>query len=84
MILSGKQIQKEMGAGINIEPFNEAQLNPNSYNLRLHDELLVYSKDTLDMKQPNPTEKLMIPEEGLLLEIYSTKWLRIYQSQYRR
>ncbi len=31
-------------------------------------ELLVYKNDTLDMKIPNETEKLIIPEEGLLLE----------------
>ena len=68
MILSGKEIKKEIGTGINIEPFNESQLNPNSYNLRLHEDLLVYENMELDMKKPNPTEKLVIPEEGLLLE----------------
>ncbi|KYG73020.1 MULTISPECIES: dCTP deaminase [Roseivirga] len=68
MILSGREIQREMGKGINIEPFNPSQLNPNSYNLKLHQELLTYSNTELDMKQPNPTEKLTIPEEGLLLE----------------
>ncbi len=68
MILSGKEIQREIGKGINIEPFNEAQLNPNSYNLKLHNELMVYSEPILDMKKPNPVEPLTIPEEGLLLE----------------
>ncbi|WP_339607885.1 dCTP deaminase [uncultured Roseivirga sp.] len=68
MILSGREIQREMGKGINIEPFSPSQLNPNSYNLKLHHELLTYSNNELDMKQPNPTEKLIIPEEGLLLE----------------
>jgi dCTP deaminase len=68
MILSGKQIKKELGQTIHITPFEESQLNPNSYNLRLHNELLVYSNNELDMKVPNPTEKIIIPEEGLLLE----------------
>jgi dCTP deaminase len=68
MILSGREIQREMGKGLNIEPFNQSQLNPNSYNLKLHHELLTYSNHTLDMKQPNPTDSLLIPEEGLLLE----------------
>lgn len=68
MILSGKEISREMGKGINIEPFSESQLNPNSYNLKLHDELMVYSNPVLDMKHPNPVEPLTIPEEGLLLE----------------
>jgi dCTP deaminase len=68
MILSGKEIQKQLGETIFIEPFNEKQLNPNSYNLKLHNELLVYKDLTLDMKKNNETEKLIIPEEGLLLE----------------
>lgn len=68
MILSGKEIKREMGMGINIEPYNESQLNPNSYNLKLHNELMVYSKPVLDMKTPNPVDPLTIPEEGLLLE----------------
>ena len=42
MILSGKEIQRHIGKEIVIEPFDEKRLNPNSYNLSLHDELLVY------------------------------------------
>lgn len=43
MILTGKAILEEMQKGnIIISPFNEKQLNPNSYNLKLHNELLVY------------------------------------------
>ncbi len=68
MILSGKSIQKYLGKGITIEPFSESALGPNSYNLRLHNELLVYDTPTLDMKKKNPVKKLIIPEEGLLLE----------------
>ena len=69
MILSGKEIQKRLGTDIIIEPFNEKQLNPNSYNLRLHNELLVYDDMyTLDMKKDNKTKKIIIPEDGLLLE----------------
>ncbi|NFH70620.1 dCTP deaminase [Clostridium botulinum] len=68
MILSGKEILKHIGKDIIIEPFSEERINPNSYNLTLFNELLVYKNDTLDMKIPNETEKLIIPEEGLLLE----------------
>ncbi len=68
MILSGKEIQKNIGKKIFIEPFNAAQLNPNSYNLRLHNELLVYQNYELDMKLENPVDRLVIPEDGLLLE----------------
>ncbi|ACD24204.1 dCTP deaminase [Clostridium botulinum] len=68
MILSGKEILKHIGEDIVIEPFSEERINPNSYNLTLFNELLVYKNETLDMKIPNETEKLIIPEEGLLLE----------------
>ena len=50
MILSGKEIAKNIGKDIIIEPYNEKQLTPNSYNLRLYNELLVYEEDVLDMK----------------------------------
>ena len=68
MILSGKEILKHMGKEIIITPFDEKRINPNSYNLSLADELLVYEQDELDMKKPNPTKRIVIPEEGLLLE----------------
>ena len=68
MILSGRKIKSEQGKSIIIEPFNEQQVCQNSYNLRLHSELVTYTGDTLDMKKNNPTEKRSIPPEGLLLE----------------
>ena len=68
MILSGKEILRHMGKEIIIEPFNASRINPNSYNLSLANELLVYKNDILDMKKLNPTDKITIPEEGLLLE----------------
>ena len=68
MILSGKEILKHMGKEIIITPFDEKRINPNSYNLSLADELLVYEQDELDMKKPNPNKQIVIPEEGLLLE----------------
>ena len=68
MLLSGKEIQKNLGTGLDIIPFNEKQLNPNSYNLRLADELLIYDCPVLDMKKDNPVKRLRIPQEGLLLE----------------
>lgn len=69
MILSGLAIREEIKKGeIEITPYDESRLNPNSYNLRLHDELLVYTCDVLDIKKPNPYETLVIPPEGLVLE----------------
>ena len=68
MILSGKEIHARIGYDIIIEPFNDSRLNPNSYNLSLHNELLVYANPTLDMKAPNPTKRLKIPPGGFVLE----------------
>ena len=67
MILSGREIKRHLGKEIVIEPFEEKRVNPNSYNLTLANELLVYRNSVLDMKQPNPVSKLIIPEGGLLL-----------------
>ncbi|QGY43984.1 dCTP deaminase [Maribellus comscasis] len=68
MILSGREIKRQLGKNIFIEPFNEEALNPNSYNLQLHNELLVYDKPELDMKENNPYRSIQIPENGLLLQ----------------
>ncbi|PVX51920.1 dCTP deaminase [Balneicella halophila] len=68
MILSGKEIQKRIGDDIIIEPYSPTQINPNSYNLRLANELLVYDESILDMKEKHNASKIIIPEEGLLLE----------------
>lgn len=68
MILSGKEIIKLIGKEIIIEPFDEGRVNPNSYNLSLADELLVYDSHELDMKKQNATSRIIIPKEGLLLE----------------
>ena len=68
-MLSKKRILEEMSKGnIIIDPFDESQLGPNSYNVKLHDELLVYTCDTLDMAKDNPYEIIKIPEKGLVLE----------------
>ncbi|MFN3604731.1 MAG: dCTP deaminase [Leptonema sp. (in: bacteria)] len=68
MILSGLEIKKRLGSDIIIQPFEEKYLNPNSYNLRLSNELLIYKNPILDMKILNETEKIIIPETGFLLE----------------
>lgn len=67
MILSGDEILSRLGSDITIDPFEPEQLNPNSYNLTLHDELLVYEEVVLDVKQPNRYRRMTIPAEGLIL-----------------
>lgn len=68
MILTGKEIEKRIGKDIIIEPYNSQQLNPNSYNLRLHNELMIYADDMLDAGKNNPTKPIVIPDDGFILE----------------
>lgn len=68
MILTGKEIKKRLGQDIIITPFSDDQINPNSYNLKLYDELMIYKSDILDMKSNNEIEVIKIPEEGYILE----------------
>lgn len=68
MILSGKEIERRLGENIFIEPFDPRRLNPNSYNLSLANELLVYDEPKLDMKKKNTAHRIVIPEDGLWLE----------------
>lgn len=68
MILSGREIKRRLGKDIFIDPFNIRQLGPNSYNLRLHHELMVYEDAVLDMKKKLNVRSIPISSEGLVLE----------------
>jgi dCTP deaminase len=67
MILSGDEIRRHLGDSIVIDPFDETQVNPNSVNLRLHDEMMIYEELVLDMKKPSRVRRLSIPPEGFVL-----------------
>ncbi len=58
MILTGQEIRRNLNHDIIIEPFDGRNLNPNSYNLTLHDEILIYEEIVLDMKCVNRTAGL--------------------------
>ena len=68
MVLSGHEIRRQQGQNIIIDPFDESKLNPNSYNLTLHDELMVYEEVVLDMRRPNRVRRIAIPPEGRVLQ----------------
>ena len=68
MILTGAEIQENIGSNIKIDPYLPDRINPNSYNLTLHNEVMTYEEVVLDMKKPNRTRRLEIPESGLVLE----------------
>lgn len=67
MILSGEMIRQKLGSDIRIDPFDPRNLNPNSYNLTLHDEILTYEEVVLDMRKSNRVRRLTIPASGLVL-----------------
>lgn len=81
MILTKQEIwTRTMGPkpDIVITPFNEKQLNPNSYNLRLGDKILTYDveyyawdckkKLPLDPKIDNPHKIVDLPKSGMVLK----------------
>jgi dCTP deaminase len=67
MILTGPEILARLGDDIEIDPFSPARVNPNSYNLTLHDELMVYEEVVLDMAKANRVRRISIPKEGIIL-----------------
>jgi len=67
MILSGLEIRKQLGTKIKIDPYDDRNLNPNSYNMTLHHELMTYEEVVLDMRKANRVRRLSIPPEGLVL-----------------
>jgi dCTP deaminase len=68
MILSGKEIKNRLNKDIVIDPFNDKQVGPNSYNLRLHHELIMYDESVLDLKKEHKVKTVLIPQEGFVLE----------------
>jgi dCTP deaminase len=69
MILTGPRIIEEIRTGgITISPFHTRYINPNSYDFRLGDTLLVYKNNVLDTRLPNETLTLPIPKEGIVLQ----------------
>jgi dCTP deaminase len=57
MILSGLKIIEEVNRGsIVIDPFSFDRVGPNSYNIRLSDEILIYKNKKLDCKKSSTLE----------------------------
>ncbi|MBI5102393.1 MAG: dCTP deaminase [Nitrospirae bacterium] len=86
MILTGQQIAKEYDLGrIDIRPFNQTHLSPNSYDFRLGPVIKRYKNYILDCKKDNPTIELPFPVSGLVLEpgwIYLGHTMEIMGSDY--
>lgn len=68
MILTGPEIasQRERGR-IQIDPFDDQRVNPNSYNFALGGKILTYKNKIIDPKQQQPVNETTIPDDGLVL-----------------
>jgi len=69
MILTGEEISQRVATGdITIEPFLPQNVNPNSYNFRLHPHMKVYEDGIIDIKEEKRTTDVYIGPEGMVLE----------------
>ena len=68
MILSGQQIESRIDNDIIIDPYDSKQLNSNSVNLTLHNELMTYEEVVLDMRKANRVRRELIPQDGYVLK----------------
>lgn len=69
MILTSEAIRRSVAAGsITIHPFDEASLNPNSYNYRLGRFLKLSPAGALDPVSPTDWPEVEIPDEGVILD----------------
>ena len=69
VILTGNEIKKQQRAGlIVIEPFFQEFINPNSYDLRLGNQLLIYDEEILSPRKENRYHLETIPESGYVLK----------------
>jgi dCTP deaminase len=69
MILTDKEVLREVENGdIVVDPFDQAHLGTNSYDVHLGKTLALYVDDELDAKRHNQIQYLEIPEEGIVLQ----------------
>jgi dCTP deaminase len=69
LILTGPEITTAVHDGrIRISPFSVDQVNPNSYNVRLGETLLMYADEVVDAYAPNPTRSVTLGPEGYVLQ----------------
>ena len=69
MILTGSEITKRVDNGdIIISPFNRKNVNPNSYNFTLYNEILKYDDGVIDVKSEKSVSVITVPKDGYVLE----------------
>jgi dCTP deaminase len=69
MILTGPEIIRQCAMGrINITPFYENQVNPNSYNYRLGPSLRTHCSDVIDSRSEHDLTEVDIGSGGIVLQ----------------
>ncbi len=69
MILTDSEILKAIENGdIVIDPFDRVNLGTNSYDVHLGNTLAVYEDKVLDAKKHNKVNRIVISQEGIILE----------------
>lgn len=69
MIITGMEIKKQVEQGrIHISPFIEEHINPNSYNYRLHEDLLEILDLPINPKVEPNFRKIKIEDTGYVLQ----------------
>lgn len=69
MILTGNEIVRQRALGtVTIEPFTPGQLNPVSYNYRLHRVLKTHRAEVTDTHTDHDLDQLAIPPQGIVLQ----------------
>ncbi len=70
---------------ITIDPFDERQVNPNSYNYRLSPKIRRLKNSIIDLSEPDDFEDIEIPDSGLILspnECYLGATQEVFGSDY--
>ena len=69
-ILTGSEIKKQIELGnIEIDPYDESCINPNSYNVKLHPQLAIYNRDR-SKENNNLKLNLMQLLRNIMIEIF--------------
>lgn len=69
MILTGNEIRKQvLNNRINISPFIEENVNPNSYNYRLGEFLLEIEDGEIDSRKKVIYKKIKLSDDGYMLQ----------------
>ncbi|MBR2256322.1 MAG: dCTP deaminase [Blautia sp.] len=83
MILTGQQIKWAQEQGyLSISDFDEKRLNPNSYNLRLADELMVYGAADVSFRPLGMRDGIIYPHELDMKKQLPTVTFRVPEEGY--